>query len=66
MRTCTLTCCALGVETLEESEEEEVMVSVGSRKVPFHEAAELVSQMTDEQREAYNKLAQSLYADLYD
>lgn len=50
----------------ESDDEEEVMVSVGDRRVPFHEAAELVEEMSDEQRDAYNKIAQSVYAEMYD
>ena len=42
------------------------MVSVGDRRVPLHEAAELVEEMTDDQRDAYNKIFQSVYADMYD
>lgn len=50
----------------ESDEEEEIMVSVGDRRVPLHEAAELVEEMTDDQRDAYNKIFQSVYADMYD
>ena len=49
----------------ESDEEEEIMVSVGDRRVPLHEAAELVEEMTDDQRDAYNKIFQSVYADMY-
>ena len=51
---------------MESDEEEEIMVEVGDRKVPFHEAAELVDEMTDEQRDAYNRVAQNVYSEMYD
>lgn len=53
-------------QIMESDEEEEILVSVGDRQVPFHEAAELVEDMTDSQRDAYNKIACSVYSDMYD
>lgn len=50
----------------DSDDEQEVMVNVGDRKVAIEEAADLVDQMTDEQREEYNKIVRSLYADMYD
>lgn len=53
-------------QIIESDEEEEITVAVGDKQVPFHEAAELVDEMTEEQRDAYNKIAQSVYSDMYD
>jgi len=49
-----------------DSDDEEIMVSVGDRKVAIHKAALLVEEMTDEQRDEYNRLASSLYSDMYE
>ena len=50
----------------DSEEDEDVLVEVGNRKVPFDEAAGLVDKMTDEQRDKYNSIARSIYADMYD
>lgn len=60
------TYCLVGAVASHESDEEEVLVEVGNRKVPFDEAAGLVDKMTDEQRDKYNIIARSIYADMYD
>lgn len=51
---------------METYEDEEIMVEVGNRKVPFHEAAELVDEMTTEQQDAYNETAQKVYSAMYE
>ncbi|XP_067945802.1 general transcription factor IIE subunit 1-like [Watersipora subatra] len=51
---------------MESDDDEEIMVAVGDKEVAFHEAAELVDEMTDEQREAYNRVAQNVYSAMYD
>ncbi|KAF6017789.1 GTF2E1 [Bugula neritina] len=54
------------VQEMGDSDDEEIMVSVGDRKVAIHKAALLVEEMTDEQRDEYNRLASSLYSDMYE
>jgi len=49
---------------MEESEEEEVMVMVAGRKVPFHEAQAMVDQMTETEKDLYNRTARQMISDM--
>lgn len=50
-----------------ESEEEDTLVSVGGRMVPLHEVTdEMVARMSPEEKEAYIRLGQELYQNMYE
>lgn len=55
------------VEEMESDEEDHLMVTVGNQKYAVNEVTEeLVSKMTPEEKEAYIRLTQDLYASIYE
>jgi hypothetical protein len=58
----------LGVEEMESDGEEAVaMVTIGKQQIPFNEVTEeMIAKMTPVEKEAYIKLGQEMYEDLYD
>lgn len=55
------------VEEMESDEEDNLMVTVGDQKYALNEVTEeLVARMTPEEKEAYIRLTQDLYASIYE
>ena len=51
----------------EEEEETVPMVTIGDMQVPFNEVTDdLTNRMTPAEKEAYIKLGQEMYQDMYD
>ena len=66
LRTCIDIGLMFVVEEM-ESEEEDTLVSVGGRMVPLHEVTdEMVARMSPEEKEAYIRLGQELYQNMYE
>lgn len=52
---------------MESDEDDNLMVSVGDHRYPLNEVTEeLISRMTADEKEAYIRLTQDLYASIYD
>ena len=63
-----LIAAAAAVEEMESDDEDEhPVVSIGDQRVPYHEVTqEMVQQMTAAEKDAYIKMGQEMYEDMYD
>ncbi|XP_013414753.1 general transcription factor IIE subunit 1 [Lingula anatina] len=51
----------------DEDDEAEPMVTIGDKKIPFHEVTDdMVHQMTPSEKETFIKMGQDMYADMYE